>query len=261
MYRAEKDRYKCHSWNLTYKSKKGKTSCKYCHGTFIERIDGNLPVEESKHVTVIRPARTQYSAPSTSTSTVINLGTGTTTTYQTTTYQAPAYSAPVYVAPAPAPYYPSSSVPSSSYYAAPVTPPPPAPVYAAPTVINLNSRTQPPGVRVIHVSRSDGRQVDITRMINDLLFSMGYTHRSDNLQPARRETIKKLKQREVSKADYYEDPITGKNKAPEWTIWSDLMEKKTIVAALDCGHIFHKECIKEWIKIHSVCPICRADVE
>ena len=29
---------------------------------------------------------------------------------------------------------------------------------------------------------------------------------------------------------------------------------------LKCGHIFHTECITEWININNICPTCRKDV-
>lgn len=28
---------------------------------------------------------------------------------------------------------------------------------------------------------------------------------------------------------------------------------------LRCDHYYHKECIKKWLRIHMICPICRAD--
>ncbi|CAI2369973.1 unnamed protein product [Moneuplotes crassus] len=29
---------------------------------------------------------------------------------------------------------------------------------------------------------------------------------------------------------------------------------------IDCAHIFHKRCIKDWIKEHNTCPICRKKI-
>lgn len=31
-------------------------------------------------------------------------------------------------------------------------------------------------------------------------------------------------------------------------------------APLACGHRFHAECIKEWLKYQKKCPYCKADV-
>ena len=38
----------------------------------------------------------------------------------------------------------------------------------------------------------------------------------------------------------------------------DNIEFKKLVI-LRCDHYYHKECIKKWLKIHMVCPICRED--
>ena len=38
----------------------------------------------------------------------------------------------------------------------------------------------------------------------------------------------------------------------------DNIEFKKLVI-LRCDHYYHKECIKKWLRIHMVCPICRED--
>ena len=41
-------------------------------------------------------------------------------------------------------------------------------------------------------------------------------------------------------------------------LYKDLLKKeKTII--LECGHIFHKKCIKEWEKNYKECPLCDSD--
>lgn len=29
---------------------------------------------------------------------------------------------------------------------------------------------------------------------------------------------------------------------------------------LNCSHMFHSHCIRDWIKLHSTCPLCRVAV-
>lgn len=36
------------------------------------------------------------------------------------------------------------------------------------------------------------------------------------------------------------------------------MESKGGKIRLDCGHMFHKKCLLEWLKINKSCPICRS---
>ena len=37
--------------------------------------------------------------------------------------------------------------------------------------------------------------------------------------------------------------------------------KKDKIIELSCNHIFHKKCIKEWIKDNNTCPQCRENIE
>ncbi|KAL3081462.1 hypothetical protein niasHS_011706 [Heterodera schachtii] len=51
----------------------------------------------------------------------------------------------------------------------------------------------------------------------------------------------------------------------ECTICLGEIEKETPVKLLailePCKHIFHNECISEWLKNHNTCPICRANAK
>ncbi|EYU23096.1 hypothetical protein MIMGU_mgv1a024255mg, partial [Erythranthe guttata] len=35
-------------------------------------------------------------------------------------------------------------------------------------------------------------------------------------------------------------------------------EHENIIATLDCGHVYHVECIKKWLRSKNECPICKA---
>ena len=32
------------------------------------------------------------------------------------------------------------------------------------------------------------------------------------------------------------------------------------IAELKCGHIFHEECLKEWVQKNDICPMCRSPI-
>jgi len=56
-----------------------------------------------------------------------------------------------------------------------------------------------------------------------------------------------------------EEEVRKQNK--ECSICSDNFENESIVSTTSCGHIFHKDCIVEWGKYKTNCPICRESLE
>lgn len=39
------------------------------------------------------------------------------------------------------------------------------------------------------------------------------------------------------------------------------IKKDSNVPNIECSHIFHKKCLKKWIKINNNCPLCRQIIE
>ena len=37
-------------------------------------------------------------------------------------------------------------------------------------------------------------------------------------------------------------------------------KRKKKLIALECGHVFHKKCIKGWLKKNQSCPMCRLEL-
>ena len=52
---------------------------------------------------------------------------------------------------------------------------------------------------------------------------------------------------------YYKDNKYGN---PECTICFDLFKENELLKQLKCNHIFHKECLSQWLLNNNKCPIC-----
>lgn len=44
------------------------------------------------------------------------------------------------------------------------------------------------------------------------------------------------------------------------SICTDEYQDNTNVSILDCGHVFHPKCIREWGKYNAVCPLCKEEI-
>lgn len=45
------------------------------------------------------------------------------------------------------------------------------------------------------------------------------------------------------------------------SICTDKYDNKDVVSVLNCGHIFHTKCIKEWGHYKAVCPVCKESID
>lgn len=67
-----------------------------------------------------------------------------------------------------------------------------------------------------------------------------------------------LRQRNSFKADnelmQSENPSNGNNT-------NELKDESAFIAKLNCGHIFHSECIANWMNKKNTCPLCKKDLD
>ena len=45
----------------------------------------------------------------------------------------------------------------------------------------------------------------------------------------------------------------------ECSVCMEALEEGDVCAELPCGHVFHRECVTEWLALRPSCPICRED--
>lgn len=47
------------------------------------------------------------------------------------------------------------------------------------------------------------------------------------------------------------------NESPECSVCLDDLQIGALALRIPCGHLFHEECVKEWLKKSNECPVCR----
>ena len=52
----------------------------------------------------------------------------------------------------------------------------------------------------------------------------------------------------------------GENDKHQCSVCLENIKKGEIITKLDCGHIFHTDCINEWVSRDSTCPCCRVSL-
>uniref|UniRef100_A0A5K1GVF3 RING-type domain-containing protein n=1 Tax=Nymphaea colorata TaxID=210225 RepID=A0A5K1GVF3_9MAGN len=56
-------------------------------------------------------------------------------------------------------------------------------------------------------------------------------------------------------------PVFGEGSTECAVCLSSLRDMELLRLLPDCGHIFHRECIRKWLALHFTCPICRLEVD
>ncbi|KAL9237887.1 hypothetical protein vseg_012384 [Gypsophila vaccaria] len=54
--------------------------------------------------------------------------------------------------------------------------------------------------------------------------------------------------------------VAGEEKQTHCSICQDKFKKRVRVTPLDCGHVFHPNCIEAWLEHKNTCPLCRSRV-
>ena len=86
----------------------------------------------------------------------------------------------------------------------------------------------------------------ITRMAQDSSMNYGDSHGSIPLDPDRLDGL----------------PIVEDMPEMDWccSVCLDAEAEPNIRVRLSCGHIFHRDCVTQWFREHSDCPICRCNL-
>ncbi|KAL7670467.1 hypothetical protein ACOME3_005402 [Neoechinorhynchus agilis] len=104
-----------------------------------------------------------------------------------------------------------------------------------------------------------GRLVDLRDYVNEERFEEILGQLLNQLEgagppPASPDAISRLEQYTVTENDVNE-------READCAICMDKFTLAEVVCRLPCRHIFHKDCIDKWLKIHGTCPVCRKTLD
>lgn len=74
--------------------------------------------------------------------------------------------------------------------------------------------------------------------------------------PTSEETIARIPLVEI-KDQHCKKLDDGTMEAPTCSVCITDFQKGSKNLILPCGHLFHPDCIKPWLKDHNTCPVCR----
>lgn len=74
----------------------------------------------------------------------------------------------------------------------------------------------------------------------------------DGAPPATEESLSHLKEFEY---------IPHKEESDLCAICHDDFDEKQKISQLPCEHMYHKDCVTKWLKMHNICPMCRAPIQ
>jgi hypothetical protein len=92
---------------------------------------------------------------------------------------------------------------------------------------------------------------EMENILNILFSNFRHNEPTDVVLPLTTDAINQLEEKKYS-------AINIDNKAVECSICQENYEESSDVIILPCKHLFHKECITQWLRnYHHKCPLCR----
>ncbi len=84
-------------------------------------------------------------------------------------------------------------------------------------------------------------------------------NQNNNKPPASKEAINKLKKFKMSEK-YCKKNDKGVLEQPTCCICISDIKKNEETLLLPCGHMFHSECVVNWLNQNNTCPVCRFEL-
>lgn len=76
--------------------------------------------------------------------------------------------------------------------------------------------------------------------------------------PAKKEAIQCLPEVQITQHHCKFNEQTGALDHPRCTICLEELTEKAVI--MPCNHMFNRDCIDQWLKIHNQCPVCRYEL-
>ena len=97
-------------------------------------------------------------------------------------------------------------------------------------------------------------EVKLEDTYRPFLIKFGLMNKNNPHAPAFEEDINKLEEVKITEADYKLNEETNQMEEPQWLICIWDLNGKGIKP--EWGHLFHKDCLFPWIRIHNRWPVC-----
>lgn len=121
------------------------------------------------------------------------------------------------------------------------------------------------GIEYVDDDNDLGIDEDMERVIENTLYNNENDHSSDEFDAEDENgniihVVKRKKKPNVPVTNLEPREITEDElkSGLECPVCITEFSKGDVVAELKCGHLFHKDCVGEWVKKHPTCPVCRA---